>query len=53
VPPSITLWDASASAKSQAFLLIGTLFLLPIIIMYTGWSYYVFRGKVKADAGYH
>jgi cytochrome d ubiquinol oxidase subunit II len=53
VPPSISLWNASGSPKSQAFLLIGTLFLLPIIIVYTGWSYYVFRGKVRADAGYH
>jgi cytochrome d ubiquinol oxidase subunit II len=26
---------------------------LPIIMMYTMWSYWVFRGKVKADAGYH
>ena len=53
VPPAITLWDAAASSKSQAFLLVGTLFLLPIIVGYTGWSYYVFRGKVRADAGYH
>ncbi len=53
VPYSITLWDAAASPRSQAFLLVGTLFLLPVIIVYTGWSYYVFRGKVKADAGYH
>jgi cytochrome d ubiquinol oxidase subunit II len=47
------LWSAAASPRSQAFLLIGTLFLLPVIIVYTGWSYYVFRGKVKADTGYH
>ena len=53
VPYSITLWNASGSPRSQAFLLIGTLFLLPIIIVYTAWSYDVFRGKVKADAGYH
>jgi len=53
VPPSITLWDAAAAPQSQAFLLIGTLFLLPIILMYTGWSYWVFRGKVRGDAGYH
>jgi cytochrome d ubiquinol oxidase subunit II len=53
VPHSISLWDAASSAKSQAFLLVGTLFLLPIIVMYTGWSYYVFRGKVRSDAGYH
>ena len=53
VPPSITLWDAASAPQSQAFLLIGTLFLLPIILMYTGWSYWVFRGKVRGDIGYH
>jgi cytochrome bd ubiquinol oxidase subunit II len=52
VPLTITLWDAAAAPQSQAFLLIGTLFLLPIIFMYTGWSYWVFRGKVKTDMGY-
>jgi cytochrome d ubiquinol oxidase subunit II len=53
VPPNISLWDAASSSRAQAFLLIGTLFLLPIIVAYTGWSYYVFRGKVRADTGYH
>jgi len=53
VPPTITLWDAAAAPQSQAFLLIGTLFLLPIILMYTGWAYWVFRGKVKLEMGYH
>jgi cytochrome bd ubiquinol oxidase subunit II len=53
VPHKISLWDAAAAPKSQAFLMIGTLFLVPIILMYTGWSYWVFRGKVKADMGYH
>ena len=53
VPYSVTLWDAASSPKSQAFLMIGTLFLLPIIIGYTGWSYWVFRGKVRAGEGYH
>jgi cytochrome bd ubiquinol oxidase subunit II len=53
VPPSITLWDAAAAPQSQAFLLIGTLFLLPVIFTYTGWSYWVFRGKVRAEAGNH
>jgi cytochrome bd ubiquinol oxidase subunit II len=52
-PPSITLYDAAAAPQSQAFLLLGTLFLLPIILMYTGWSYWVFRGKVRAEHGYH
>ena len=53
VPPTITLWEAAAAAQSQAFLLIGTLLLLPIILMYTGWAYWVFRGKVKLGMGYH
>jgi cytochrome d ubiquinol oxidase subunit II len=53
VPYDVTLWAAASSPKSQAFLMIGTLFLLPIIVMYTGWSYWVFRGKVRAGEGYH
>jgi len=53
VPYSVTLWDAAAVPSSQMFLLIGTLFILPIVFMYTGWSYFVFRGKVSSDAGYH
>jgi cytochrome d ubiquinol oxidase subunit II len=53
VPYTITLWAAASAAKTQAFLMIGTLFLLPIIVMYTGWSYWVFRGKVKGRTGYH
>jgi cytochrome bd ubiquinol oxidase subunit II len=53
VPYKYTLWDAASSEATQAFLLVGTLFLLPVILMYTGWSYWVFRGKVRADIGYH
>jgi cytochrome d ubiquinol oxidase subunit II len=53
VPYAVTLWEAASSPATQAFMLIGTLFLLPIIFVYTGWSYYVFRGKVKAELGYH
>jgi cytochrome bd ubiquinol oxidase subunit II len=53
VPYHYTLWQAASSESTQAFLLIGTLFLLPIILMYTAWSYWVFRGKVSASAGYH
>src|SRR5205823_471773 len=53
VPYTVSLWAAASATKAQGFLLIGTVFLLPIIVMYTGWSYWVFRGKVKADSGYH
>ncbi len=53
VPHHYTLWQAASSPSTQAFLMIGTLFLLPVILFYTGWSYWVFRGKVRADVGYH
>jgi cytochrome bd ubiquinol oxidase subunit II len=53
VPYSFTLWEAASSPDTQAFMAIGTLFLLPVVLMYTGWSYWVFRGKVRADIGYH
>jgi cytochrome d ubiquinol oxidase subunit II len=53
VPYHYTLWQAASSESTQAFLLIGTLFLLPIILMYTAWSYWVFRGKVHGEFGYH
>lgn len=53
VPHALTLWDAAAPPRTQAFLMIGTLFLIPIIFTYTGWSYWVFRGKVRGDMGYH
>jgi cytochrome d ubiquinol oxidase subunit II len=53
VPGHYTLDEAAASESTQAFLLVGTLILLPVILFYTGWSYWVFRGKVRADSGYH
>lgn len=53
VPPTLTIWDAAAVPASQIFMLIGTLPLLPIILMYTGFVYYVFRGKVREGEGYH
>ncbi|MBF8730389.1 MULTISPECIES: cytochrome d ubiquinol oxidase subunit II [Pseudomonas] len=53
IPPSITLWQAASPVASQLFALIGALFILPFILVYTAWSYYVFRGKVKVGDGYH
>lgn len=52
-PPAITLWDAATAPMSQQFLMVGTMFLLPVILLYVFWSYWVFRGKVRADIGYH
>jgi cytochrome bd ubiquinol oxidase subunit II len=53
VPPDITIWDAAAAPKSQMFLLVGVAIVVPIILIYTAYSYYVFRGKVREDEGYH
>jgi cytochrome bd ubiquinol oxidase subunit II len=53
VPPDYTLWDAASAPESQLFLLIGLIFVLPVIIGYTAWTYWVFRGKVRAGEGYH
>jgi len=54
VPPSLSIWDASSSHSSQAFALVGTVIVLPVILVYNAMQYRVFRGKVRAgDAGYH
>jgi cytochrome d ubiquinol oxidase subunit II len=52
VPPALTLWDVSSSASSQLFFLVGELFLLPVTFVYTTYSYWVFRGKVRPGGGY-
>lgn len=52
VPHTYTFWDASSDPGSQLFLLLGFLFLLPIIIGYTTWNYWIFRGKIRPGAGY-
>ena len=53
IPPDISLWQAAAPAQSQGFMLVGALLIVPIILVYTFWSYYVFRGKVQHGEGYH
>lgn len=53
IPPAISIWDAAAPPQSQGFALVGALFILPLVLIYTAWSYYVFRGKVTPDSGYH
>jgi cytochrome d ubiquinol oxidase subunit II len=51
-PPDITIWDAAAPPSSQAFLLVGAVVLIPIILSYTGYAYWVFRGKVRPGMHY-
>ncbi|MBA3896170.1 MAG: cytochrome d ubiquinol oxidase subunit II [Sphingomonadaceae bacterium] len=52
VPGRISIWQAASPHDSQVFMLIGVAFLIPAILGYTGWAYWVFRGKVGQD-GYH
>ena len=52
VPGRMSIWDAAAPRDSQLFMLVGSAVLVPLILVYTAWSYWVFRGKVR-DEGYH
>lgn len=52
IPARVTIWQAAAPVRSQAFMLVGAVIMVPIILGYTGWAYWVFRGKVDS-AGYH
>ena len=52
-PPSITLWEAAASPKSQTFMLVGTTVLVPFVLGYTVFVYHTFRGKIRPGEGYH
>ncbi|MBV9567114.1 MAG: cytochrome d ubiquinol oxidase subunit II [Hyphomicrobiales bacterium] len=53
VPPSLTLWQTAAAPASQIFLLIGVVFLLPMVLAYTVFVYWTFRGKLAEGEGYH
>jgi cytochrome d ubiquinol oxidase subunit II len=53
IPPAISIREAAAPPQSMGFALVGALLIIPLILMYTAWGYYVFRGKVDAGEGYH
>lgn len=52
IPGRVSIWQAAAPHTSQAFMLVGAAVLVPLILAYTAWSYWVFRGKV-GEHGYH
>ncbi len=52
VPRAITIWDAAAPPASLEFMLVGAVIMVPIILAYTGYAYWIFRGKTGAE-GYH
>lgn len=53
IPYNVTIWEAASPPMSQGFMLVGALILLPVILGYTAYSYWVFRGKVTTSEGYH
>lgn len=53
VPPAITIYEAAAPTQSQVFLLVGAIVMVPIILAYNGYAYWIFRGKVRAGTTYH
>ncbi|MBA6288882.1 cytochrome d ubiquinol oxidase subunit II [Colwellia sp. MB3u-4] len=53
VPPNLTIAEAAAPDSSLKFTLVGTMVLVPLILIYTAYAYWVFRGKVKPEDGYH
>ncbi len=52
IPGRVSIYQAAAPGVSQWFMLVGAVVLIPVILAYTGWAYWVFRGKV-GTAGYH
>ena len=53
LPPSTSIWDAAGPPQSLGFALVGALLIIPVILGYTAWGYWVFRGKVRLGEGYH
>ena len=52
IPGRVSIWQAAAPYQSQVFMLVGAGVLIPVILAYTAWSYWVFRGKI-GEEGYH
>jgi len=53
IPPTITIWDAASPFRSQLFMFVGAVVMVPIILGYTAYAYWVFRGKLDPEEGYH
>jgi cytochrome bd ubiquinol oxidase subunit II len=49
IPFRLTLWDAAAGSASQTFLLVGAIFVTPIILAYSAFAYWIFRGRTPEN----
>jgi cytochrome d ubiquinol oxidase subunit II len=52
IPPALTIWEAAAPRMSQLFVLVAVALTLPMVMIYTAYAYYVFRGKITENTGY-
>jgi cytochrome d ubiquinol oxidase subunit II len=52
IPHVLPVWDAAAPPSTLKFILVGAIIILPVLLIYTLYSYYVFRGKVKTIIHY-
>jgi cytochrome d ubiquinol oxidase subunit II len=52
VPYQFTLWEAAAAGPGLSLMLVGVIPLLPIILAYTAYVYYIFRGKTSHEHTY-
>lgn len=53
IPTAVTIYDAAAPYSSQLFMFVGAVIMIPVILAYTAYAYWVFRGKMDPDKGYH
>ena len=52
VPYSISVWEAAAASESLSLLSVGAAIMLPVVLIYTAYSYYIFRGKTSHESLY-
>ncbi len=48
IPNELTAWEAASHPDSLWIIFVGTMLVVPMIIGYTAFLYYVFRGKTTA-----
>lgn len=52
VPYEVTIWDSASAPESLSLMLVGVVIMLPVILAYTAYCYYIFRGKVSDEHHY-
>ncbi|AOS95715.1 Cytochrome bd-II ubiquinol oxidase subunit 2 [Microbulbifer aggregans] len=52
VPGKLDIWEAASAPESLTFILVGAAIVVPLILAYTAFSYYVFWGKAT-ELKYH